>query len=311
MNTLDKFVYVYEFLHNRKGLHPYALSPLRRSVRLLANKVIPNYFKKTPIKLSDKQSDIVVSLTSFPARIYNVHLVIQCILRQTILPRKILLWLSQEQFEGIELPRNLTDLRNDIFEIRFVKGDIRSHKKYHYVLSEYPDSKIVLIDDDLFYPTDMLEKMSNASDEHPDSVICRYGSIMKFNNGTLLPYNAWWYEIVSESDDPNFFFGTGGGVLLKKTWLYKDVLNVDLAIGLTPLADDVWLNAMVNLKGTPKYKINFGQILPITIDNNEKLSVENVQNDRNTEQIETLTRYYQSKYNMDPFMEGLKLKSSN
>ena len=302
MNTLDKFVYVYELLHNRKGLHPYVLSPLRRSVRMLANRHIPKFFKNNPIKLSNNQSDIIVSLTSFPTRIYNVHLVIQCMLRQTILPRKILLWLSHEQFEGMELPTNLTDLENEIFNIRFVKGDIRSHKKYHYVLSEYPESKIVLIDDDLFYPTDMLEKMSIASDKHPDTLICRYGSIMKFNNGMLLPYNDWWYEIACESDDLNFFFGTGGGVLLKKSWLYKDVLNINLAMSLASLADDVWLNAMVNLNGVPKYKINFGLILPITIENNQTLCSKNVAQSQNDLQIENVRNYYMGSIGIDPFI---------
>ena len=36
--------------------------------------------------------------------------------------------------------------------------------------------------------------------------------------------------------------------------LHPDVLDIESAMKLTPLADDVWLNAMVNLAGTPKHK---------------------------------------------------------
>ena len=129
-NTLDKYVYLYERLHNRAGINPFLFSPLRRIIRILANTFIPKYFKNSSLSLSEKQSDVIVSLTSFPARISNVHLVIQCLLRQTVLPRKVILWLSEEQFRGVVLPSTLTSLTNEIFNIRFVDGDIRSHKKY-------------------------------------------------------------------------------------------------------------------------------------------------------------------------------------
>lgn len=303
MNTLDRYVQIYEGLHNRQGLSPFILTPIRRIVRFMANRYIPKYFEDEPLILSDKQCEIIVSLTSFPARISSVHLVIQCLLRQTILPHKIILWLSKDQFKGISLPKNLKSLENDIFNIRFVDGDIKSHKKYFYVLSEFPNNEVLLVDDDLYYPTDMIEKMLKASEEHPNTVICRFCSIMKYKGEGILPYNNWWYEIVSESDDQNLFFGTGGGTLLKKTWLYKDVLDIDLATYLTPFADDIWLNAMVNLKGTPKYKIYCGLILQIKIENNEKLSSVNVSEDKNTEQMESLIRYYKTTNGLMPFQK--------
>ena len=159
MNTPDKLLHLYCKFHNRKGIHPYIFTPIRRILRKVARKYIPQYYTNNPIILSTKKSDVVVSLTSFPGRINEVYIVIQSMLRQTLLPKKIILWLSKEQFKDIKLPLNLTSLINDIFIIKFVEGDIRSHKKYFYVLSEYSDCKIIIIDDDLFYPSDMVEKM--------------------------------------------------------------------------------------------------------------------------------------------------------
>ena len=303
MNTLDTCIYLYNLLGNKKGVHPYFLTPLRRCVRYYANSHISKYIENIPKSLSKNQSDIIISLTSFPKRIDHIHLVIQCMLIQSILPKKIILWLSKEQFNGIELPENLTKLENHIFEIRLVEGDLRSHKKYFYALSEYPDSKILLIDDDIYYPTDMIEQMIEASEKYPDTVICRYGSIMKFKHGKLLPYNDWWDEISSECNNQNFFFGSGGGTLIKREWLFKDALDMELATKLTPLADDVWLNAMVNLQGTPKHKIKFGLILPIKIENNQKLSTENVDQDQNTIQIKNITDYYNKRWGLNPFAE--------
>ena len=74
-------------------------------------------------------------------------------LHQTFLPKKIILWLSKEQFDKKDLPDSLLSLENEVFEIRMVDGDIRSYKKSYYVLKEYPEDNVLLIDDDLFYPT--------------------------------------------------------------------------------------------------------------------------------------------------------------
>lgn len=299
MNTLDRYVYCYSRLSNIKGINKYFLTPFRKIVRLLARKRIPQYFSNTPIVYHDRRSDLIVSLTSFPARINDVHLVINCILRQTILPKKIILWLSKEQFNEIQLPHELLMLQGDIFEIRFVDGDIRSHKKYYYVLNDYPNERILIVDDDLYYPTDMIERMLEEADKHPDFVICRYGSIAHFKEGEILPYKKWWYEVSDPCTDQNFFFGSGGGTILRKDMLYPDVLNLELALKLTPLADDVWLNAMVNLAGTHKSKIKFGLLLQTT-DQTIRLTNENVGMDANSSQIQSVCNYYRQR-GLNPF----------
>ena len=52
---------------------------------------------------------VIISLTSYPARIDTVHLTIRSILRQTVQADKILLWLSIEEFPNkyADLPQNL------------------------------------------------------------------------------------------------------------------------------------------------------------------------------------------------------------
>ena len=295
MNPLDRYTFWYSRLANIRGVNKYFLTPFRKIVRALARRRIPEYFRNTPIPHNERKSDVIVSFTSFPARINDVYLVVNCLLRQTVLPSKIILWLSKDQFEGISLPENLLSLQNDIFQIRFVDGDIRSHKKYHYVLNEYPQDRILIVDDDQYYPTDMLEQMLEASDQHPRSVICRYGSVARYSAaGKILPYRQWWYEVSGPSDDQNFFFGSGGGTLLRRELLHPDVLDLDLATALTPLADDVWLNAMVNLAGTTKHKVRFGLLLQTT-DQTVRLTNENVGNDANTAQIASICEHYESK----------------
>ena len=37
-------------------------------------------------------------------------------------------------------------------KFKFVPENFRSHKKYYYVFREYPDHKVITVDDDLIYP---------------------------------------------------------------------------------------------------------------------------------------------------------------
>lgn len=303
MNKLDLFVNIYSKLHNYKGVPFWVLTPFRRLIRSVVNHQLPPYLrnsKRTEIK---KQSDVIVSFTSFPARIENVWQVVECMLRQTYRPKKIFLWLSSEQFPSKDnLPQSLLELENDIFEIKFVDGDIRSHKKYYYVAKEYPDSLLLLIDDDIYYPTTMIEEMLIEYDKYPQSVISRYAFVRKYDEyGNLLPYSRW-EEVSGKSDSRYLFLGSGGGTLFRPNALYKDLTNKDLFLKLTPIADDIWLNAMVELAGLSIKKIKFGLILPVEGgEDNTTLCSENVAGGQNDIQISNITEYYKKEVNKEPF----------
>lgn len=221
---------------------------------------------------------MIVSFTSFPARINNVWQVVECMKRQTYQPAKILLWLSKEQFPTqSSIPNSLKSREDGCFEIRMVDGDIRSQVK------EFPENLIFLIDDDIYYPIDIIERSLKAYKEHPDSVIANYGYHIGYDNeGNMLPYNSWQKEY-HFSNSLDLFFGSGGGTLLKSRMLYEDVRNVDLARNLTPIADDVWLNAMARLAKTPMILLDNGHLLPIQIKDNIKLATENLYQCKNDE----------------------------
>lgn len=302
MNSIDFIIKAYEMLYNRRGVSPYVFTPFRRLVRKIGRTSLPRLLENEKVKLSNNKSDIIVSLTSFPGRIEDVHLVILCLLRQTVMPKRIILWLSKEQFDNVEIPKKLKDLENETFSIIMVDQDLRSHKKYHYVLRDYPNSKIFLTDDDIYYPSDMIENVQNESIKYQDCIICRHGSIMKYDKaGQLLPYNDWWWELSEASDNQNFFFGSGGGVLFSLCQLHEDVLDSKLAMTLAPMADDVWLNAMVNLKGTKKRKIKCGILLEVESQQKVRLTSENVGNKKNDTQIQNVQEYYMKKALLKPF----------
>src|SRR5690606_28906496 len=86
----------------------------------------------------NKFCPFIVSLTSFPARIDNLDLTLETILRQELKPFKILVYLSKEQIRDRSfLSQRLLGLEKRGVEFVFVDGDIKSHKKYYYVLRDF------------------------------------------------------------------------------------------------------------------------------------------------------------------------------
>lgn len=236
---------------------------------------------------------IVVSLTSFPARIDNVWQVVECMKRQTLKPRKIILWLSKDQFplEGT-IPQSLKEREDDVFEIRVVEGDIRSHKKYHYVSKEYADDYVFLIDDDIYYSTTILENTWRAHLIYPEDVICNYGYIIRVNElGNLTTYNSW-KPVYEEMRGNNLFFGSGGGTLFKPREMYEDLTNIEQAMDMAPTADDIWLNAMAKKAGKQITLLRNGYILPIANKENITLSSVNVGKSQNDVQLKRVWDYY-------------------
>ena len=302
MNKLNLFTKIYAKLHNYPYIPYWFLTPPRKLVRSMADKVLPSYLSKKYEGRRIKDVPVIVSLTSFPARINDVWQVVECMRRQTYKPSKMLLWLSKEQFPTSDsVPESLKSREDSFFEIRFVEGDIRSHKKYYYVLTEYPDSLVFLIDDDLYYSTDIIERSLVEHEKHPDSIICNYGfHITYVRDGKIQPYNAW-KRAYKYSYKDDLFFGSGGGTLLKLGMLYEDVRNVELARNLTPIADDIWLNAMARLAKIPMILLDNGNLLPIRIKDNIKLATENMRQCKNDEQINDVTLYYFSKSGVNPF----------
>lgn len=307
MNVLDLYVKTYSRLYTQRSSFSHLFSPVRWGVRKLANYHIPHYLSHCRQPERHPVCDeLIVSLTSFPPRIDNVWQVVECMLRQTVLPSKVFLWLSKEQFPSMDsIPLSLRERQNDIFKIRLVDEDLRSHKKYYYVFNENPDKMIVLIDDDLYYPGDMLESLVNEYKRTPNSVICRYGYVMEYGKDNELKEYSSWKSTLGACSSNHFFFGSGGGTLIVPSFLYKDYNNRNLFEKLTPLADDIWLNAMVKLAGLKIIKLDSGLLCPIFNKNSTPLSRLNVLENQNDKQIKSISEYYKER-GLNPFGKNLR-----
>ena len=305
MNFLNVCTKFYGALYTREYLHKKMLSPIRRIARCLAHRYLPQYLEKerkyTPLK---KRDDVIVSLTSFPARISDVWLSVSSLLYQTWQPYKIILWLSKEQFKSLDvLPSRLKKMQNNIFEIRLVEGDARSHKKYLYAFEEFKEYLVITVDDDIYYSSNLIECLVKAHDRYPQDVICMYGKIPVYApNGELEKYSKWKGEYnINEKD---FFFGSGGGTLFQPSLMYEDTLNINLSLRLTPTADDIWLNAMVRLSKQHIRVVSKNLFLPVKMTEDIKLSSDNVENNMNDIQLLNVTNYYKIKNGVNIFKKN-------
>ena len=300
----DWFCDIYSSIKDRnaflKQIRFYSL--LRWFTRQTANIVLPIAFRLCPQKqvLPDKtKPQFIVSLTSFPARIEKVWLVVECLFRQTELPDKIILWLSKEQFASIDhVPARLRAYQAKGLDIRLVDQDFRSHKKYLYSLQQYPEAILITMDDDLFYRSTLIAELMAGHKAHPKAVIAHYTHAIRYENGHIQPYNEWKNN-ATEGD--RLFFGSGGGTLFPPHALHAQVTDIKTAMRVCPQADDVWLNAMTRLNKTEIIHTRLHSVLlPVLNRKQPMLSRTNLAGGNDT-QIQQVTEYCMNTFKMNPF----------
>lgn len=198
--------------------------------------------------------EIIVSMTSFPARIDKVYKSLNSIFTQSFKPDRTILWLAEEQFPDGQLPKSLTDYIQLGLEIRWCKEDLRSHKKYFYVMQEYPKALIITVDDDLIYDSQMIEALVTSYLHFPSAVSAVRTHLMKLDgNGKIAPYSQWGKEFSGILGQPSMqlFSTSGAGTLYPPNCMDEELFNLENIKRLSFNADDLWFKVMQLKKGTP------------------------------------------------------------
>lgn len=233
----------------------YAERVLRKAINTLergyCNRLDYHAFAQ---KLRD--DSVIVSMTTFPARISYVHLAIRSLLAQTVKPGKIILWLAKEQFRDVAIPPQLQELCSYGLEIRFCDEDLLAHKKYYYAMQEYPDNLIVTYDDDIIYSENSLEKLIVMHDQHPNAIICNRGREIKMGNQSVAPYRDWKVSGKVPAGVPTYrvMASTGAGTLYPSHCMPEETFDVRKIRALALTADDLWMKVMSILGNVPVVK---------------------------------------------------------
>lgn len=194
---------------------------------------------------------LIVSLTTYPARINSVYKTISTLLQQTVKPDRVVLWLAQTQFPEKQLPENLTRLQQYGLEIKWVSNDIRSFKKLIPSLREFPEDIIITADDDIFYPSEFVENLYSAYLKNPKCIHANRAFVIKRKpNGKFYmvarnyDYNSSYLPAYSNE------LMSGYGTLFPPHTVDERVLDDSVFMNVMPTNDDIWVWGMAVLKGT-------------------------------------------------------------
>lgn len=271
-----------------------------KALKLFVNIFFPIVYSVKKIDNSKSKSaseKIVLSFTTFPPRIDTVWQTAYTLLSQTVKVDHVILWLASTQFESMDaLPDSLKRLTKYGLEIRFCE-DLRPHKKYYYAMQEYPDAIVITVDDDVYYPSFLIERLYKKHQEFPDAICCNWAHrIIKSDDGKILPYDRWEKGVSGFDDKPSVSLNQVGyeGVLYPPHSLDSRCFDKELLCKLSLNADDLWLKAMSYLHGTKVIRANDVAYRYFGILKSQKvaLNTSNCGQNKNDEAIEKITTYF-------------------
>lgn len=242
-----------------------------------------------------KSPQVVVSLTSYPKRFPQIDLCLKSLCLQTVKPNRIILWLGSDSRKS--------DV--DIIKKRFSKYGIEvrwdnkknlfSHKKYYYVMQEFPDDIVVTADDDLIYPRDWLEGLLASYKHNPDCISARrVHRITWRKDGNPEQYSKWESEARIDEPSHNLIATTGAGVLFPPRCFNEECYNSEIFMSKAKTADDIWLKVMAKLSDRKIVWVRNEMPMPTTIDlkQEEKLEMINCEGGGNDKIFGQLCKYY-------------------
>lgn len=246
-------------------------------------------------KPSKTYNGVIVSLTSYSARLKKLHIVIRSLLKQKVAAEKIILYLGTDTRES-DIPKKLKDLTKYSFEIKTGCQDLKPHKKYFFSMQEYPEHTIITVDDDAIYDKNLVCDLVECSKKHPGCVVARrVHRITVDRDGSLNPYAKWKWEERSIVEPSHKLIATGcGGVLYPPHILPKDTFDSDSIREYCLDTDDIWLKFM-ELKNDVKVVFSNNNVVhPLSIRHSQDVGLfkSNTSNEnRNDINIEKMRQF--------------------
>lgn len=262
------------------------------------------YMEECALNMTDmgvsrcEKEEVIVSLTTHGNRLYSVFRTIESVFQQSYKVSKVILYLSDKEYENVEMPLLLQNQMKRGLEIHYVK-DTRAYTKLIPALREYPNATIITIDDDYIYPIDSVEMLMRAHKRFPDAV-CSHASraILLDSKGELKPYRTYPQIFPKTYDTDKSYMAEGFGmVLYPPGCMHDDVVRDDVFMKLSPYADDLWYKSMQLLVGTPVVQLPRNRSWFNTMYSDEAvqdiaLANTNVNENRNDSQLKAIFDYY-------------------
>lgn len=236
----------------------------------VANSIDQEIFEATPIyehsnnpknyefpvsKENDNLSPLV-SLTTISSRISRIKQTIQSIINQTLKPHSINLYISEEPYmidQGISAKndylKEIADLGVNVYQVK----NTGPYRKQYPLISQlrqasaHPKTPMVTLDDDVVYPSNLLELLMNKL-EQEDVIVAHRGREITFDESWIANYQKFQ---IPGSESSYLNIGTGKNGIAYRLGYFPT--NVEDFIGpiLAPTADDIWCKWVTSLYCIP------------------------------------------------------------
>ncbi len=200
--------------------------------------------------------DVVLSLTSWHARIDILPLTLLTLVEQSARPASTEIWMTEEDL--CLIPARVHSAFSSLGVTFRTSEDYRSHKKWLNAVQERSDHFVVTADDDIIYPRHWLRwLMKDHRDDRRVSVAHRCHRMTFDASGDVAPYAEWTKDVPAYGETSPSLFATGcGGQVLHQRWLPKDALEPDRILSICPNSDDIWLACALAAAGVPRMRSN-------------------------------------------------------
>lgn len=280
--------------------------PMKRRIKRTKEKLIVNlysWFAGISHRIGiDRQANflgrsVYITLTTIPARINTLHICIESLLRQSIRPTGIILWLYKEEFQNTNLiSGSLKKQERRGLEIRYYHKGSWPHIKLIPTLREFGNATLITADDDIIYPRNWLASLLKAHLSSPNLIVCHRARLILFEkDDSPAPYNTWPLSESSLTQSSHKVLPTGvGGTLYPPNTLHPDVLDEATALKLCPKADDLWFKIMAVRNGTMCKAVQeiWTPFIQIPGSQNHSLWSTNKKPEGNDQQWKALLQYY-------------------
>lgn len=250
-------------------------------------------------KSKKRKEKIIISLTTIPSRMKTLPLCIESLLRQTLKPDKIILWISKEEFKDFKLEHKLLSQKKRGLEICYCDDDLKSHKKYYYTMQKYPNDIVITVDDDVYYPENLVEELIKGYEENKKNkncVICSISNEILLKNNNQIEKYINWKQISSKTVNPSFLLLAIGinGILYPPGCLSPMSFDKEKIKSLSLYASDLWLKIMELLNNTKVKNVYKYNKMWVTIQNTQQKALwkYNVIKHKNDQQLKALLNEY-------------------
>lgn len=184
----------------------------------------------------------IVSFTTFGERIKYCEKMIETLKSQSYKDFHIVITLWEGDVKYISENFNRYIENNEI-ELIVTNDDLKSHKKYFYVMQKYWDKPIITVDDDRYYYPDTIEKLVKFHEKYPKYIVANCAIRLKILNGNLLPLSYWNIRL-EENEVSYMAMAEGFGGILYPEKCFNNLEKETNRINKCLYDDDLFLKVL-------------------------------------------------------------------